>query len=478
MSFLNDSKANANSSVRTETDSLGSVQVSDDALWGAQSQRSLKYFAISQQRFPMDFIYAMCRIKRAAAVVNQSLDLLDPKRSELIQRSCDEILAGRHDSQFPLSVWQTGSGTQTNMNLNEVIANRSNQLAGGKAGSYDPVHPNDHVNLSQSSNDVFPTAMHMVTLEQITNSLLPVLSNMHEVLQEKAVEFQDVIKTGRTHLMDAALVTLGQEFGGYAQQVKFSITLIETSQSPLSSLAIGGTAVGTGLNSHPQWAELMVKELGNISENSSQEFSAAENKTSQMASHDALCNFHGQLNTLASSLYKIAADIRLMNSGPRCGFAEITIPANEPGSSIMPGKVNPTQAEALTMVCLRVMGNQTAVTAANSQGQFELNTYKPLIIHSVLESVELLADSCRCFTEYCLEGIQANEEQLETYRDRSLMLATSLNPVLGYDQTAKVVQHALEKDISLKSAILELELLSEEEIDRYLDPSKMLSPSA
>jgi fumarate hydratase class II len=459
---------------RVESDSMGAVEVPEHALWGAQSQRSLQHFAIGEQKFPMSFIRSLCLIKKAASIVNQRLELLASEKAKLIQEACDEILAGKHDTQFPLSIWQTGSGTQTNMNVNEVIANIGNKTSGDRLGSKFPLHPNDHINLSQSSNDVFPTAMHMAASHLIINRLLPILKALHVELGKKAIEFKATIKVGRTHMMDATPITLGQEFGGFTSQLEFAIEQITQSLVAIQYLAIGGTAVGNGFNSHPLWSETMVKELSNLT---GQGFYTAKNHLSQTASHDALSNVHAQLTGLATALCKIGNDIRLMSSGPRCGLGEIHIPATEPGSSMMPGKVNPTQIEALTMVCIKVIGNNTAVTMANTQGQFQLNTYKPLIIHSVLESIELLSDSCASFTQYCVKGIEADTQQLELHTQRSLMLATALTPLLGYDKAAEVVYYAHKKRLGVRDAVLELGLLSEGEFDRQVSLTEMLGPT-
>ncbi len=463
-----------NGSSREESDSMGTVKVPVDALWGAQSQRSLQHFPIGNETFPMSFIHALCLVKKAAAIVNQRLTLLDGTRAKLIQEACDEVLAGKHDEQFPLSIWQTGSGTQTNMNVNEVVANIGNLKSGSSLGSKSPLHPNDHINLSQSSNDVFPTAMHLAARSSITETLLPVLKELHGEFARKAEEFEKIIKVGRTHMMDATPISLGQEFGGFAAQIQFAIDQISHSLVGLQYLAIGGTAVGTGFGSHPLWSQSMSEELSNLT---GQDYYSAKNKFSQMASHDALLNTHAQLTGLATAQFKICNDLRLMSSGPRCGLGEISIPSNEPGSSMMPGKVNPTQIEALTMVCLRVIGNNTAVTVANSQGQFQLNTYKPLIIHSLLESITLLSDSCAAFTRYCVSGIEANTEQLQQNSSRSLMFATALAPIIGYDKAAELVHFAHANNLSLRDAVLELELMTGNEFDCQVDLSKMVGPS-
>ena len=457
--------------IRSEKDSLGIVEIADDKLWGAQSQRSLKFFAIGHQVFPSFFIHDFALVKKAAAKSNQTLGLLDAVQADLIMQACDEIIVGKHDDQFPLSVWQTGSGTHTNMNLNEVIANIGNRFVKKALGTNSPLHPNDHVNMSQSSNDVFPTVMHVVATRLGTECLMPPLNRLRQSLEEKQHQFKDKIKAGRTHMMDATPVTLGQEFGVYKAQLDFAAAQLDTSLLACTELAIGGTAVGTGLNAPPLWAETVVDS---ISKMSGFQFRVASNKFSQLAAHDALTNLHGHLNLLATGLFKIANDIRLMNSGPRCGLSEITIPANEPGSSIMPGKVNPTQVEALTMVCIRVMGNNTTVSLAASQGQFELNVYKPLIIHTVMESMTLLSDAMSSFDEHCVAGIIANDEQLQLYTDRSLMLVTALSPHIGYDNAARAAKYAHENQTTLKQAVVQLQLLSEEEFTTLVKPESML----
>lgn len=458
---------------RLEKDSMGEVAVAADALWGAQTQRSLQHFSIGNDRFPPLFIRAFALVKKAAAQVNNELGLLDDARRELVEQACDEILAGEHADQFPLSIWQTGSGTQTNMNLNEVIANRGNELAGGRRGEHQPLHPNDHVNRSQSSNDVFPTVMHVAASQLLASSLLPALDAFLAELQRKRDEFAGELKSGRTHMMDATPVTLGQEFGAWHQQLLYAREQIHAGRSGLAQLAIGGSAVGTGLNTHERWADTVAARIGDLS---GLPFVSAPDKFMALASHDALVDMHGRLTLLATSLYKLASDIRLMNSGPRCGLAEIRIPANEPGSSIMPGKVNPTQVEALTMVCLRVLGNNTAMTMAGTQGQFQLNVYKPLMIHLLLESMTLLADSLNSFREHCLAGITANPEQLARSVNRSLMLVTALTPSIGYENAATVAKYADEHDASLKEAAVALGFLTAEAFDAQVNPQQMLFP--
>lgn len=462
----------AGTATREEHDSLGAVAVPQEALWGAQTQRSLRNFRIGEQRFSPAFIQAYALIKKAAALSNQKLGKLDQQRCDLIVAACDEIIAGQHSDQFPLAIWQTGSGTQTNMNLNEVIANRANELAGSERGSMTPVHPNDHVNMSQSSNDSFPTAMH-VTAAAATAKLLASIEHLLSVLYEKAREFSSHIKSGRTHLMDATPITLGQEFSAYIDQIDFARNKIRSSLPGVYSLALGGSAVGTGLNTHPQWAETVTAKIAELS---GLPFVTAANKFAALASHGALAELHGQLTLLATELFKIGSDLRLMASGPRCGLNEIQLPSNEPGSSIMPGKVNPTQIEALTMVAVQVMGNNTAINLANSQGHFELNVFKPLIIHNVLESITLLTDAMHSFADNCVRGMAANTEQLRSYMENTLMLVTALTPHIGYDNAAKVAKLAFDKDISLKDACLQLGLLSAEDFDRHIDPRAMLQP--
>jgi fumarate hydratase class II len=458
---------------RKEKDSLGEVEIAADKFWGAQSQRSLKNFAIGSDRFPAVFIHDFALLKKAAAQANEALGDLTAEQSRLIQQACDCIMAGDYDDQFPLSVWQTGSGTQTNMNLNEVIANLGNQAAGAELGSNSPLHPNDHVNRSQSSNDSFPTVMHISAMRLSRDKLLPALADLISELTAKEVQFKDHITSGRTHMMDATPVTLGQEFGAFRSQLEFSHQQVEMALTGISELAIGGTAVGTGLNSRKQWAATVVEKINQLSGMS---FTPASNKFAQLAAHDALLHLHGQMNLLATALMKMANDIRLMNSGPRCGLAELNLPANEPGSSIMPGKVNPTQIEALTMVCVRVMGNHSSISIAASQGQFQLNVFKPLIIHCLMESMELLADSMRSFTSNCLTGLTVNEDRLKHYTEQSLMLVTALSPHIGYDNAARAAKHAHENGLSLREAVVALELLSEADYDRLVRPEDMLGP--
>ncbi|GAB1267986.1 class II fumarate hydratase [Aurantivibrio infirmus] len=458
-------------STRKEKDSLGEIEVDNEALWGAQTQRSLENFRIGSQIFPKQFIHNYAQLKKAAALSNHELGKLDKERSQLIVKACDEIIAGQHDEQFPLAVWQTGSGTQTNMNLNEVIANRANEIAGKKRGGNKPIHPNDHVNLSQSSNDTFPSVMHMCSAMLVTQNLLPALTKLLTELRLKAEEFDEKIKSGRTHMMDATPVTLGQEFSAYVNQLAFCHSKISSSLQTIYPLAIGGSAVGTGLNTHPEWSPTICKK---IAAQCNLPFTSADNKFSALASHGPLSELHGQLKLLATELFKIANDLRLMASGPRCGLNEIQLPANEPGSSIMPGKVNPTQIEALTMVCLQVIGNDSAVTMANTQGHFELNVYKPLIIHNVIESIQLLSDAINSFTNNCVKEIRANDDKLQHYVESSLMLVTALTPHIGYDNAAKVAKLAFENNITLKQAVLDLGLMSEKEFEGRIDVETML----
>lgn len=458
---------------RTEKDSIGPVQVPGEALWGAQTQRSTQYFRIGDARFPLSFIHAFALVKKAAASGNLALGKLDGDRAGLIMQVCDEILAGQHDSQFPLSVWQTGSGTQTNMNLNEVIANRGNELRGQARGVYAPLHPNDHVNMSQSSNDVFPTVMHVCCAQLLVQRLFPVLVTLIGTLGAKASEFADLIKSGRTHMMDATPVTLGQEFGAFQAQLEYSRQQLDASLPGVMQLALGGSAVGTGMNTHPDWRQTVCEQISALS---GLPFMPADNSFMALSAHDALVDLHGRLSLLATALFKMASDIRLMNSGPRCGLAEIRIPANEPGSSIMPGKVNPTQVEALTMVCIKVMGNNAAVNFAGSQGHFQLNVFKPLIMQQLYESIVLLADAMESFERHCLRGLRANREQLSTYVERSLMLVTAISPHIGYDRAASAAKLADEKSLSLKEAVVTLGFMSAEEFDLRVNPASMLGP--
>lgn len=457
--------------MRKERDSLGEIDVPEDCYWGAQTQRSLANFAIGTEKMPISLIHAIAIVKLAAAKVNQELGLLDPQKAKAIVSVCEEILKGDLDDQFPLVIWQTGSGTQTNMNVNEVIANRANVKLGGKKGSKDPVHPNDDVNQSQSSNDVFPSAMHIAAKLAICQKLLPSLQRFYSALEQKAEEFQKIVKVGRTHLMDAAPLSLGQEFSGYATQIKQGISAIENALNPLSELALGGSAVGTGLNTHPKYAK-QVAEV--ISQQTQVVFVSAANKFEALAANDAIVEMSGALKRLSCSLMKIANDIRWLGSGPRCGLAELILPENEPGSSIMPGKVNPTQCEAMTMVAVQVFGNDTTITFAGSQGNFELNVFKPVMIYNLLQSIQLLSDVVRNFQDKCLSGIQPNKARIAYYLENSLMLATALNPIIGYDKAAKVVSKAYRENISLKEAAMQLEFLTEAQFDAAINPNKMI----
>jgi fumarate hydratase, class II len=458
---------------RVESDSIGAIEVPADAYWGAQTQRSLIHFAHGHDVMPAGVIRAMGILKKAAAEVNRDLGKLPRDKAELIIKAADEVISGQLDAHFPLRVWQTGSGTQSNMNANEVIANRAIELAGGKMGSKSPIHPNDHVNMSQSSNDTFPTAMHIATAEEITGRLLPAVKRLRDALHAKALEYRDIVKIGRTHLMDAVPLTLGQEFSGYVAQLDADMKRIEASLPDIYELAIGGTAVGTGLNAPPEFAERIAKRIAALT---GLPFVSAPNKFAALAAHDALVMTSGTLKTLACSLMKIANDIRWMGSGPRCGLGELSLPENEPGSSIMPGKVNPTQSEAMTMACVQVMGNDTAIAIAGSQGNFELNVFKPLIIHNLMHSVTLLSDCCRSFTDYCVAGLKPNVEQLKRYVNESLMLVTALTPHIGYDKAAEVAHKAHVERKTLRQACIELGYLKGEEFDRIVRPEKMLAP--
>ncbi|MGA1874630.1 MAG: class II fumarate hydratase [bacterium] len=456
---------------RLEEDSLGEVAIPSDRYYGAQTQRALNNFRISSERFPREFLYAFGIIKKAAARVNNRLGILDKRIAGAIEQATDELLAGKLDDHFPLVVWQTGSGTQTNMNVNEVIANRSIEILGGKIGSKDPVHPNDHVNKSQSSNDTFPTAMHMAAYGRIVNHLLPALSHVKESLQKKSSEFSDIIKIGRTHLQDATPLTLGQEFSGYVSQLEHGLKAVHNALPHLSELAVGGTAVGTGLHAPPGYAEGMVKEISLLT---GLPFVSAQNKFASLAAHEAIVEMSGDLKVIATSLMKIANDIRWLASGPRCGLGEIMIPENEPGSSIMPGKVNPTQTEALTMVACQVIGNDTAIALAGASGSFELNTFKPVMIYNLLQSIQLLADASISFNQNCVAGITPNRNRIQALVNNSLMLVTALTGKIGYDKAAMIAKRAHQKGITLKEAALELGFLTEEEFDREVQPSKMI----
>src|SRR4051794_30941284 len=458
---------------RTETDSFGPIEVAADRYWGAQTERSRQNFRIGQDRMPMPLIRALALVKLAAAETNRELGLLDQRRVAAIARAAREVIDGKLDDHFPLVVWQTGSGTQTNMNLNEVIANRANELLGGERGAKKPVHPNDHVNMSQSSNDSFPTAMHIAAAERIAANLIPALSELHAALRKKETAFANIVKIGRTHTQDATPLTLGQEFSGYAAQVESGIARLRTAVKDLFPLAQGGTAVGTGLNSKPGFAKLFAKHAAAITK---LPFTSAPNKFEALASNDAYVFAHGAINSAATGLFKIANDIRLLGSGPRSGLGELILPENEPGSSIMPGKVNPTQCEAMTMVCCQVFGNHTTITLAGSQGHFELNVYKPVMAHCMMHSIQLLADAARSFTEHCVEGIRADEKRIHELMQRSLMLVTALAPKIGYDNAAKVAKTAHANGTTLKEEALRLGFVSADEFDRLVRPPKINPP--
>jgi len=459
--------------IRRESDSMGQIDVPADHYWGAQTGRSLIHFAIGSDRMPLEVVHSMGILKKAAALANEKLGKLPPEVAKLVVAAADEVIRGELDEHFPLSVWQTGSGTQSNMNANEVISNRAIELAGGVLGSKKPVHPNDHVNMSQSSNDTFPTAMYVAAAVDLKRRLLPAVRELREALASKATQYHNLIKSGRTHLMDATPITLGQEFSGYVSQLDDNLRRLEQVLPDLCKLAIGGTAVGTGLNTHPKFAELVCAE---IARETKLPFSSAENKFAALAAHDALVMASGALRTLACSLMKIANDVRWMGSGPRCGLGELSLPENEPGSSIMPGKVNPTQCEALTMVCVQVLGNDFAVAFAGTQGNFELNVFKPVMIFNFLHSVRLLADGCHSFNEHCVHGMQPNVEQLQLNMERSLMLVTALSPVIGYDKAAKIAHHAHHHHTTLKEAGLTLGFIDAVTFDRHVRPEDMLGP--
>ncbi|HZV05084.1 MAG TPA: class II fumarate hydratase [Gemmataceae bacterium] len=458
---------------RVETDSFGEIEVPADRYWGAQTERSRQNFRIGKDRMPIEIVHALGLVKLAAAETNRELGLIDQKRARAIVRAAREVIEGKLDDHFPLVVWQTGSGTQSNMNLNEVIANRANELLGGELGVKKPVHPNDHVNMSQSSNDSFPTAMHIAAARGIVDNLLPALEELLAALRAKEKAFADIVKIGRTHTQDATPLTLGQEFSGYAAQVESGIARMHLALKELYPLAQGGTAVGTGLNSKPRFAKLFAKQVAQITK---LPFTSAANKFEALASNDAYVFAHGAINSVATGLFKIANDIRLLGSGPRSGLGELILPENEPGSSIMPGKVNPTQCEAMTMVCCQVFGNHTAITVAGSQGHFELNVYKPVMAHCMMSSIQLLADAARSFTEHCVAGIRADEKRIHELMERSLMLVTALAPRIGYDNAAKVAKTAHARGTTLKEEALRLGLVSEAEFDRLVQPDKMTHP--
>ena len=463
---------------RTETDSFGPIEVPDDRLWGAQTQRSLQNFKIGGQTFTRPMIRALGIVKKCSALANADLDelsMLDKKQQKALLQACDEVIAGKHDDHFPLVVWQTGSGTQTNMNANEVVANRAIQLLGGTLGSKKPIHPNDHVNRSQSSNDAFPTAMHVAAADEVLHRLLPALESLELALDKKAKAWKKVVKIGRTHLMDATPLTVGQEVSGWVQQVKDARRAVRATLPGVFELALGGTAVGTGLNSHPRFAEVVAQK---IADETNLAFVSAPNKFSALAAHDALVFLSGALKATAVALLKIANDVRWLGSGPRCGLGEMRLPENEPGSSIMPGKVIPTQCEAMTMVCAQVFGNDAAVSFAGSQGNFELNVYKPVIVHNVLGSIRLLADACDSFRENCVAGLEIDKARIDTLMRQSLMLVTALNRHIGYDNAAKVAKKAHKEGTTLREAVVALGLLTADKFDAVVRPEEMIGPSA
>jgi fumarate hydratase class II len=459
--------------MRTESDSMGPIEVPDDVYWGAQTARSLLHFNIGDDRMPRELIRAIGVLKKAAALVNYDLGKLPKEKCDLIVQAADEVIEGKLDAHFPLRIWQTGSGTQTNMNANEVISNRAIELAGGQKGSKKPIHPNDHVNMSQSSNDTFPTAMYIAGASVLREKLVPAVQELHDTLDAKSKEFADVVKTGRTHLQDATPLTVGQEISGWASLIARNITRIEFSELGLLDLAIGGTAVGTGLNTHPEFADRAAQKIAGIT---SIPFKSHPNKFAALSAHDELVFASGALVTLAGSLMKIANDIRWLASGPRCGIGELSIPENEPGSSIMPGKVNPTQCEAMTMVAVQVHGNGAAIAFAGSQGNFELNVFKPVLIHNFLHSVRLLTDVIRSFVHYCLSGLTVDRAKIDYFVNRSLMLVTALSPSIGYDKCAKLAHHAQEHNLSLREANHELNFISDDEFQKIVRPEAMTGP--
>jgi len=458
---------------RIEKDTMGEIEVPSDKYYGAQTARSLMNFKIGGERFPRELIRALGILKKAAALTNKELGTLPADKADLIIKAADEVIEGKLDEHFPLVVWQTGSGTQTNMNANEVISNRAIEIAGGELGSKKPIHPNDDVNKAQSSNDTFPTAMHIAAVEEIHRRLIPMITKLRDALAVKQKEFDSIIKIGRTHLMDAVPLTLGQEFSGYVQMLNNGLDRINSSFPRLYELALGGTAVGTGLNTHPEFA---VKSAQQIAKLTGKKFVTAPNKFEALATHDALVELSGVLKTLAASLMKIANDIRWLGSGPRCGLGELNLPENEPGSSIMPGKVNPTQSEALTMVCAQVFGNDVAVNFGGAMGNFELNVFKPVIIFNVLNSIRLISDACGSFADNCVVGIEANNNNIKKHLDNSLMLVTALNPHIGYDNSAKVAKKAHKENTTLKQAAMDLGLLTSEKFNEVVRPEKMVGP--
>jgi len=463
------------SATRIEKDTFGPIEVPSDRLWGAQTQRSLQNFAISGERMPLALLHALATVKKAAALVNQDLGTLDAKLGGAIVKACDEVIAGKHDDEFPLVVWQTGSGTQSNMNMNEVVANRASELLGGVRGEERLVHPNDHVNRGQSSNDVFPAAMALACTHAVRTRVLPAVKALRDTLAEKSAAFQKVVKIGRTHLMDATPLTLGQEISGWVAQLDHGMKHLESAVPHLAELALGGTAVGTGLNAHPEYAERVAKKVAELS---GHPIVTAPNKFESLAAHDAIVFGHGALKTLAASLMKIANDVRWLASGPRSGIGELTIPENEPGSSIMPGKVNPTQSEALTMLAAQVFGNDVAVNIGGASGNFELNVFKPVIAHNFLQSARLIADGCDSFRKNCAVGIEPNLPRIQQQLEQSLMLVTALNPHIGYDSAAKIAKKAHKEGTTLKEAALALGLVKAEDFERWVRPEDMIGPSA
>jgi fumarate hydratase class II len=463
----------AETKTRTEKDTMGPVEVPADRLWGAQTQRSLQNFEISGERMPPQLIRSLGIVKKAAALVNMDLGVLDKKIGQAAVLAADEVIAGKHADEFPLVVWQTGSGTQTNMNMNEVLANRASEILGGPRGQERLVHPNDHVNRGQSSNDVFPSAMSLACTDAVRSHVLPNVKALRDVLAEKSAAFKDIVKIGRTHLMDATPITLGQEISGWAAQLDHGMKHLESAVPHLSEIALGGTAVGTGLNAHPEFAERVAKKIAELS---GHPISSAPSKFEALAAHDAVVFAHGALKTLAASLMKIANDVRWLASGPRCGIGEIRIPENEPGSSIMPGKVNPTQSEAMTMLCAQVFGNDVAVNVGGSSGNFELNVFKPLLAHNFLMSARLIADGADSFRKNCAVGIEPNKERIEHNLENSLMLVTALNPHIGYDNAAKIAKKAHKEGTTLRGAAVELGLLSSEDFDKWVRPADMVGP--
>lgn len=460
-------------SYRVETDTMGEIKVPSNKYYGAQTARSLMNFKIGGEKMPKELIRAFGILKKAAAITNKELGILSAEKADLIVQAADEVIEGKLNDHFPLVVWQTGSGTQTNMNVNEVISNRAIEIAGGVMGSKKPIHPNDDVNKAQSSNDTFPAAMHIAAVEEIHRTLIPMVTKLRDALESKTGEFDNIIKIGRTHLMDAVPLTLGQEFSGYVQMLTNGLARIDSAMPRMNEIALGGTAVGTGLNTHPQFA---LKVAEKIAELTGKPIVTAPNKFESLASHDAMVEFHGVLKTLAASLMKIANDIRWLGSGPRCGLGELILPENEPGSSIMPGKVNPTQSEAMTMVCAQVFGNDVAVNFGGALGNFELNVFKPVIIYNVLQSINLIADACESFTDHCVVGIEASKVNINKHLENSLMLVTALNPHIGYDNAAKVAKKAHKENKTLKQAVVELGLLTEEEFDKFVRPENMIGP--